>query len=126
DAIHAARASLRGALGRSYAGALAALHTELANSAAFSADAAAAGRRTLRNVALGLFVDGDAIQGLELAHRQLAEADNMTERFGALAAIAFKPDDRRDHALEAFARRYAAEPLVLDKWFALQAQIPER
>ena len=77
-------------------------------------------------MALGLFVDGDVIQGLELAHRQLAEADTMTERLGALAAIAFKPDDRRDQALEAFGRRYAAEPLVLDKWFALQAQIPER
>ncbi len=126
DAIHAARMGLRGALGRTYAGALAALHAELANSSAFSSDAAAAGRRALRNVALGLFVDGDVIQGLELAHRQLADADNMTERLGALAAIAFKPDDKREHALEAFGRRYAAEPLVLDKWFALQAQIPER
>ena len=93
DAIHAARMGLRGALGRTYAGALAALHAELANSSAFSSDAAAAGRRALRNVALGLFVDGDVIQGLELAHRQLADADNMTERLGALSAIAFKPDD---------------------------------
>jgi len=126
DAIHAARKAMRGALGRTYAGALAALHAELANSSTFSSDAAAAGRRALRNVALGLFVDGDVIQGLELAHRQLAEADNMTERLGALSAIAFKPDDKREHALEAFGRRYAAEPLVLDKWFALQAQIPER
>jgi len=126
DAIHAARKSMRGALGRTYAGALAALHAELANSSTFSSDAAAAGRRALRNVALGLFVDGDVIQGLELAHRQLADADNMTERLGALSAIAFKPDDKREHALEAFGRRYAAEPLVLDKWFALQAQIPER
>ena len=32
----------------------------------------------------------------------------------------------REHALEAFGRRYAVEPLILDKWFALQAQIPER
>ena len=85
---------LRGALGRAYGGALAALHAELADSSPFSPDAAAAGRRALRNVALGLFVDGDVIQGLELAHRQLAEADNMTERLGALTAIAFKPDDR--------------------------------
>ena len=50
----------------------------------------------------------------------------MTERLGALSAIAFKPDDAREHALEAFGRRYALEPLILDKWFALQAQIPER
>src|SRR6185437_389452 len=126
DAIHAARVSLRGALGRAYAGGLAALHAELAGDAPFSPDAAGAGRRALRSTALGLFVDGDTIRGLELAHRQLAEADNMTERLGALTAIAFKPDDRREHALEAFERRYAAEPLILDKWFALQAQIPER
>jgi aminopeptidase N len=66
------------------------------------------------------------IEGLELAHRQLAEADNMTERLGALSAIAFKPDAARERALEAFGRRYAVEPLILDKWFALQAQIPER
>ena len=126
DAIHVARMGLRGALGRAYSGALAALHAELADAAPFSPDAAGAGRRALRNVALGLFVDGDVIQGLELAHRQLAQADNMTERLGALTAIAFKPDDRREHALEAFGRRYAAEPLILDKWFALQAQVPER
>ena len=50
----------------------------------------------------------------------------MTERLGALTAIAFKPDNLRQHALEAFERRYATEPLILDKWFALQAQIPER
>jgi aminopeptidase N len=50
----------------------------------------------------------------------------MTARLGALAAIAFNPDDAREHALEAFGRRYAMEPLILDKWFALQALIPER
>ncbi len=126
DAIYFARKAMRGALGRAHGAALAALHAELADSSPFSPDAAAAGRRALRNVALSLFVDGDVIQGLELAHRQLADADNMTERFGALAAVAFKPDDAREHALEAFGRRYAMEPLILDKWFALQAQIPER
>ena len=65
------------------------------------------------------------IEGLELAHRQLADADNMTERFGALAAIALKPDSARERALDAFGRRYAMEPLILDKWYSLQAQIPE-
>jgi aminopeptidase N len=126
DAIYAARKAMRGALGRAHAKALAALHAELADSPPYSPDAAAAGRRALRNVALSLFVDGDVIEGLELAHRQLADADNMTGRLGALAAIAFKPDAAREHALEAFGRRYAMEPLILDKWFALQAQIPER
>ncbi|HEY1452499.1 MAG TPA: aminopeptidase N [Roseiarcus sp.] len=126
DAIYVARKTLRGALGRANADALAALHAELADSSPFSPAAAAAGRRALRNVALSLFIDADAIRGLELARRQLAGADNMTERLGALSAIAFNPDDAREHALEAFGRRYAIEPLILDKWFGLQALIPER
>jgi aminopeptidase N len=126
DAIHVARKAMRGALGRAHAAALAALHAELADSSPFSTAAAAAGRRAVRNVALSLFVDGDVIEGLELAHRQLADADNMTERLGALTAIALKPDAARERALDAFGRRYAVEPLILDKWFSLQAQIPER
>ena len=126
DAINAARKAMRAALGRAHGAALAALHAELADGSPFSPEAAAAGRRALRNITLSLFVDGDVIRGLELAHRQLADANNMTERLGALSSIAFKPDDAREHALEAFGRRFGAEPLILDKWFGLQAQIPER
>jgi aminopeptidase N len=126
DAIYAARKTLRGALGRKHASALADLHECLVDSKPFSPDAEAAGRRALRNVALALYADGDIIEGLERAHRQLGEADNMTERFGALTQIVLKPNVGRERASDAFSRRYAMEPLILDKWFALQAQIPER
>ena len=50
----------------------------------------------------------------------------MTERFGALTQIVLKPIPAREHTSDAFSRRYAMEPLILDKWFALQAHIPER
>jgi aminopeptidase N len=126
DAIYAARKALRGALGRTHGRALTDLHDRLQVSGSFSPAAEAAGRRALRNVALALFVDGDVIEGLERAHRQLAEADNMTERFGALTQILLKPNAGRERASDAFSRRYAMEPLILDKWFALNAQIPER
>ncbi len=126
DAIYAARKTLRGALGRMHGKALADLHEWLADAGSFSPDAGPAGRRALRNVALALFADGDIIEGLERAHRQLAEADNMTERFGALTQIVLKPNAGRERASDAFSRRYAMEPLILDKWFALNAQIPER
>ena len=72
--------------------------TGLADSGPFSPDAEAAGRRALRNVALALYADGDVIDGLERAHRQLREADNMTERFGALTQIVLKPSSTREHA----------------------------
>jgi len=126
DAIYAARKALRGALGRAHGPALAGLHDWLADTGPFRAEPEAAGRRALRNVALALFADGDVIEGLERAHRQLAEADNMTERFGALSQILLKPNAGRERASDAFSRRYAMEPLILDKWFALNAQIPER
>ncbi|MGO9421247.1 aminopeptidase N [Roseiarcus sp.] len=126
DAIYAARKALRGALGRKHGDALADLHDWLADPRPFSPDAESAGRRALRNVALAHYADGNIIDGLARAHKQLRDADNMTERFGALTQIVWKPNSAREHTSDAFSRRYAMEPLILDKWFALQAQIPER
>jgi aminopeptidase N len=125
DAIRVARESLRGAVGRAHAIGLSGLHDAMVGSGAFSPDAAAAGRRALRNGALGMIVAANAIEGAERAQRQFARADNMTEKFGALAALATLPGAAREHALETFARTHAGEPLVLDKWFALQAHIAE-
>jgi aminopeptidase N len=126
DAIYAVRKSLRGALGRKNDLALADLHDWLGEPRPFSPDAESAGRRALRNVALALYADGNIIDGLARAHKQLHDADNMTERLGALTQILLKPNSSRERASDAFSRRYAMEPLILDKWFALQAQIPER
>ena len=125
DAIFRARDSLRGSLGRSHANALRALHDRMADSGPYTPDAASAGRRALRNGALALLVAGNAIEGAARAHAQLADADNMTEQLGALAAISTVPGPGRVRAIDAFGRRFAVEPLILDKWFALQAQIPE-
>jgi aminopeptidase N len=126
DAIFAARESLRGALGRAHASALSKLHDSFGGDAVFRTDAASAGRRALRNVALSMLAAGNAEEGSQRAQRQLAAANNMTERFAALAVLALTPGAAREHALEAFARTHAADPLILDKWFILQAQIPEK
>jgi aminopeptidase N len=49
----------------------------------------------------------------------------MTNKIAALGVIATQPGAAREAALDAFYRLYADEPLVIDKWFALQATIPE-
>jgi aminopeptidase N len=126
DAIFAAREALRGALGRAHAAAFVRLHDSFAGEAAFRPDAPSAGRRALRNVALSMFAAGKAEEGAARAEHQLASANNMTERFAALAVLALTPGAAREQALEAFARSHAADPLILDKWFVLQAQIPEK
>jgi aminopeptidase N len=125
DAIRTARETLRGALGRAHSQGLCDLHDRMAYSGPFRPDAESAGRRALRNGALAMIVAGHAIEGGERAHRQFARADNMTEKLGGLAALTTIPGAPRETALENFSRIYAMEPLILDKWFILQAQIAE-
>ena len=126
DAIHLARRELRRSIGARLRDRLTAIHTELSADVAYSPDARSAGRRALRNAVLDLCVAGDQQSGAEMAMRQFQTAHNMTDQFGALSVLALVPGDRREKAFDSFYRGHASDPLVVDKWFALQAQIPER
>ena len=127
DAIHRARTDLRAYLGRTLRPRFTRIDAALAPvaGAPYSPDAASAGRRSLRNAALDLIAAGDPPAGAARAAERLASATNMTDRLAALATLALIPGAAREAALADFAARYADEPLVLDKWFAIQAQIPE-
>ena len=48
-------------------------------------------------------------------------ADNMTDRQGALGVLVSLEAPERKDALDAFYDRFRDDPLVIDKWFALQA-----
>jgi aminopeptidase N len=126
DAIHEAREFWRSHLGRAHAATLAELYERLFEPGPFSPDARGAGRRALRNLSLAMLTAGREGVGAERAQRQFADADNMTERFAALATLATIPGQERERALESFWRAHAGDALILDKWFALQAQIPEK
>lgn len=80
-----------------------------------------AGRRALANLALRYLAAAGNAQGLALAQARFDAATNMTERFGALAALVQSTHPAREAALAAFHARYSDDALVLDKWFALQA-----
>ena len=49
----------------------------------------------------------------------------MTDKIGALTALSRLPTPPREKALEFFYRAHCQEPLIIDKWFSLQATIPE-
>jgi aminopeptidase N len=125
DVIFAARAGLRRDLGRHLSQALAEARDRLSPAEGFSPDAASAGRRALRNVALDLIAAGDAAAGGPLAERQFSDAANMTDRLTALATLSLLPGQPREAAFAAFYERYAGDHLVVDKWFSLQSMIPE-
>ena len=79
----------------------------------------------MRNAALDLFAAGDPVEGALLAARQREGATTMTDEIAALAVLAHIPGSERENALDAFYRAHEGEALVIDKWFALQATIPE-
>ena len=64
--------------------------------------------------------------GLALAETQFARARNMTDKIAALGIMALQPGAAREDApRKPITTTYQNEPLAIDKWFALQAAIPE-
>lgn len=120
EAIRAARDSLRAELGRALEPQWRAAY---ASSAAnrYEYSPAAKGARRLKTVALNYLMAAGAEDAPALARRQYDEADNMTDRQGALGALASSDSPERHAALAAFYERYRSDPLVLDKWFTVQA-----
>ncbi|MCC7346898.1 MAG: aminopeptidase N [Variibacter sp.] len=125
DAIFAARTRLRALIGRELGDVLRERYAAMANPGPYSPDADGAGRRALRNASLDLLAATGEAQAIARAAAQYAQADNMTDRMAALTALL--PHDRpeRSAALTDFFRRFESDPLVIDKWFTLQATIPE-
>ena len=80
-----------------------------------------AGRRALHRLALTLSVVAGDAQAMAHASDLVRHADNLTDRLGALQALAHAPAAVREPAIEVFGQLLADEPLGLDKWFAYQA-----
>ncbi len=81
----------------------------------------AKGARRLRSVSLGFIAASGSPDAAQLAFRQFEQADNMTDRQGALGTLANGIAPEREKALAAFYGRYRDNALVLDKWFTTQA-----
>ena len=125
DAVFAARAALRAAVGEYLAGPLFDHYRRLSESGPYRPDAASAGRRMLRNTCLDLLVATQQPEAISLAARQYQAADNMTDRMAALSALSLCDVPERAATLDDFYARYADDPLIVDKWLTLQATIPE-
>ncbi len=119
DALFASREKLR----RAVASALRERLTPIAAAPSethFSAGAEAAGRRALKAAALDLLAAlGAEEQGTLFA--AFERAASMSETVAALEALGASGAPAFDDALATFHRRWKDNPLVIDKWFALQA-----
>jgi len=126
DAIFAARRQLRAAIGERHGAVLARSYERMVTPGPFKPDSRSAGRRALRNACLDFLAVTERDEAIARAFTQYQDADNMTDRMAALETLALHDRSERAAALDDFYRRYADDPLIIDKWLALQAAIPER
>jgi aminopeptidase N len=97
---------------------------------AYQPDAVSSGRRALAGMALSHLClaarrSADTVWPGK-AYQRFKDAGNMTDRFNALAALVTSGNELAAAALQRFHTLFRDEPLVLDKWFALQAGAPDR
>ena len=121
DALHDARQALRSALASGLEERLVKLWDATASTENFRYDPEHAARRRLRGAALELLAVLEDPSHRERARAQFKSADNMTERLSALHGLSERDDTLFAEASQQFRKRYDDDPLVLDKWFALQA-----
>jgi aminopeptidase N len=118
DKLHAARNRLRRELAKSLESDLFSIYRSLTGEGAYSPDADSIGRRALRNLCLSYLVE---LGHSALAYEQFRGADSMTDAMAALTALANVDCPERLPALESFYAHWQHEPLVVDKWLAVQA-----
>ncbi|WP_428488961.1 aminopeptidase N [Rhodopila sp.] len=124
DAIHTARDTARNAIGQALCGQLRALYDTLTDNGGYTIDGPAIGRRSLRNACLSYLVAGGDAQAVPLAKAQFDTGANMTDVLAALAILSGVDCPQQAQALDRFYQAWQGDPLVLDKWFAIQALSP--
>jgi aminopeptidase N len=88
----------------------------------FSPDARSAGKRALRNAALTLLTARAEPRDLKRVWDHFRKATSMTDQAHALVLISSLDVPERAAAFDAFHNRWKADHLVIDTWFAAQAQ----
>jgi aminopeptidase N len=114
-AIHTARRRMSAALANRLQPLLASMVDALKDTGPFISDAKGSGRRSLK---LNLLSYLTTLDSGHAASKIFATADNMTDEQGALAALLNAGLGQPE--LAKFETRWAADRLVMDKWFALQ------
>ncbi|SEH24206.1 aminopeptidase N [Rhizobium sp. NFR12] len=100
------------------------LFSDMKADSAYSPDAESAGKRALKAAALTYLAYGE--NSPQRAAEAFGAADNMTELSQALTLLAhrFPEASETTGALASFLTRFGENPLVIDKWFSLQATMP--
>jgi len=125
DAIHNAREFARKTLAKHLHTHFLKLYQQFMTKDKWSPNAEAVAARRLKNVCLSWLVATEQIETLQLAEQQFKQADNMTDQLAALTCLVHAKDSSvGKEALEAFAKHWSHDSLVMDSWFSVQASRP--
>lgn len=84
-------------------------------------DAESIGQRALKNICLSFLMELDDAETRTLCVSQFKAEHNMTDVMTALSCLVNTEGSEKETALAAFYDKWQTEPLVVDKWFNLQA-----
>jgi aminopeptidase N len=121
QALQAGRAWVRQHLADQLDSALDAVYATYDPAQTFSPSAEAAGRRALAAATLDLLSAAGGERAILRADNAFYASRNMTDMMAALDALSHLGGPRFEAALEAFETRWKDVPLVMDKWFSVQA-----
>jgi len=124
-AVVVARRHVMQFLGKALAPLWQQVFVQYADSGVYSPDAVAAGRRALRHQALLYCLAGGDAQAQALARNLYDQASNMTDRMAGLQALVhYGNAETRAQVLDHFYAQWRHNPLVIDRWFSVQASAP--
>jgi aminopeptidase N len=123
DALHNARQLVKRQLAERNREQFTALYHENRESGAYAITPEAIGRRSLKNIALASLMVLEPLpkEILDLCCEQYHRATNMTDIMAALSMLVNLDNELREEVLGDFYKKWLHDPLVLDKWFTLQA-----
>ncbi|TKB27735.1 aminopeptidase N [Desulfopila sp. IMCC35006] len=123
DALHMARQLVKRELAQRNVEQFTALYYDNQQTGTYTLTPEAMGGRSLKNVCLSYLMSLDPLPDhiQNLCYEQYRQASNMTDAIAALANLVNLDNSLRDNGLNDFYSKWNQDPLVLDKWFTLQA-----
>ena len=124
-AVSHARAALKRLLAQHYSAELFITYHQQATPGSYSPAPGPAGKRALKNLALSFLIAAQHSEAIDCAFQQFNHATNMTDRMAAFGALTHETHSARtSDAIIQFYENWQHDPLVIDKWFAVQASSP--
>lgn len=121
DAVFEARKKLRLSIAAELKTDFSDCYQSLSSNETYQFNSVAAGKRSLRNLALAYQMAQGDEAAAELGYQHFMSADNMTDTMAALSQLSHIESEYTQKALDSFEQRWSSDALVMDKWFIVQA-----